>query len=342
MNHRKIVIAIGLLILGALLWSLLKPMQLKVRSVTTEPRQASSHSGVTNPTTTPNVSPALQNAQDQVARRREVVDKIQRSLATPITFYGKVVDQNGDPVPDATVNYNALDKFDAPGSQYHGQSDANGHFSISGIGGAVLSLGVRKEGYYMIDGKSANSFAYGVGPDSARRQPPTKDNPAIFVLHKRGMAEPLIHISSRTYRIPRDGTPVEVDLTTGRVSPQGHLRVEAWTEDQVKDARQHYNWRCRISVPNGGLVERKGQFDFEAPADGYNPSDEIVMPRTAEKWQPQAKRSYFIRLAGNKYARLTFYMIAQGNHFFEIESYVNPTPDSRNLEFDPNKTVKSQ
>jgi protocatechuate 3,4-dioxygenase beta subunit len=55
-----------------------------------------------------------------VAPRKEVVEKIQRSLATPITFYGKVVDQNGDPVPDATINYNSLDKFDAPGSQYQG------------------------------------------------------------------------------------------------------------------------------------------------------------------------------------------------------------------------------
>jgi hypothetical protein len=90
------------------------------------------------------------------------------------------------------------------------------------------------ENTYMIDGKSANTFAYGVGPDSVRQEPPTKDNPAIFVLQKMGMTEPLIHISSRTYRAPRNGTPVEVDLTTGRMSGQGHLRVEAWTEDRIR------------------------------------------------------------------------------------------------------------
>jgi hypothetical protein len=324
-----------------MLWWSPKPLQVKARSVRTEPRQASSPSGITNPATTPNVSTGPQTARDQVARRKEVVEKIQRSLATPITFYGKVVDQNGDPVPDATINYNSLDKFDAPGSQYQGKSDVNGDFSISGIGGAVLSVGVRKEGYYMIDGKSANSFAYGVGPDSTRRQPPTEDNPATFVLHKRRMAEPLIHISSRTYRIPRDGTRVQVDLTTGRVPPQGHLRVEAWTEDHAKDAEQHYNWRCRISVPNGGLLERKGQFDFEAPADGYKPSDEIVMPRTAEKWQPQAERGYFVKLLDGRYARVQLKMIAQGNHFFRLESHLNPS-GSNNLEFDPHKVVQLQ
>ena len=61
-----------------------------------------------------------------------------------------------------------------------------------------------------------------------------------------------------------------------------------WTADQAKDAKQHYEWRCRISVPKGGLVERKDQFDFEAPVDGYKPSDEIVMLQAAEKWQPNA------------------------------------------------------
>ena len=66
-----------------------------------------------------------------------MVEEIQEVLATPITFYGKVIDQNNAPVSDATVNYGALDKFDAPGSQYQGKSDANGNFLISGIGGAV-------------------------------------------------------------------------------------------------------------------------------------------------------------------------------------------------------------
>jgi hypothetical protein len=292
---RKWIILIGLLVVAAMvLWWLRTPQPKQPRDQVTP-----------IPEPIPSASPhaATTTSAVQSLDRTAVVESIQGALATPITFYGRVVDQNDDPVPDATVNYNALDKFDASGSQYQGKSDANGNFSISGIVGAALSVGVRKEGHYMIDGKSANTFAYGVGPDSVRREPPTKDDPAIFVLQKMGTAEPLIHISSRTYRIPRNGAPVEVNLTTGRVSAQGHLRVETWTEDQTKDAKQHYNWRCRISLPNGGLIERYGQFDFRAPADGYRPSDYIVMLRTAEKWQPQAKRNYFIQLPEGNYGR---------------------------------------
>jgi len=330
---RKWIILIGLLVVAAMvLWWLRTPQPKQPRDqVTPIPEPIPSASPHTATTTS-----AVQSLD-----RTAVVESIQGALATPITFYGKVIDQNGDPVPDATVNYSALDKFNASGSQYQGKSDANGNFSISGIVGAALSVGVRKKGYYMIDGKSASAFAYGVGPDSTRREPPTKDNPAILVLQKMGIAEPLIHISSRTYRIARNGTPLEVDLTTGQKSAQGSLRVEAWTEDQAKNAKQHYNWRCRISVPNGGLVERQDQFDFEAPADGYKPSDEIVMLKTAGKWQPQAQREYFVKFEDGRYARIQLKMIAQGNHFFRLESYLNPS-GSRNLEFDPNKTVKSQ
>jgi hypothetical protein len=83
-----------------------------------------------------------------------------------------------------------------------------------------------------------------------------------------------------------------VDLSSGEVSKKGNIRVQAWTEDQRKDAEQHYNWRCLISVPIGGLIERAGQLDFEAPPNGYKSADDIVMLQTAPRWQPQAERDY--------------------------------------------------
>jgi hypothetical protein len=230
MSQRRILVVGLVIFVGVMLWWLRRPQPNQTRE-----RVAQIAEPITSPS--PEAARTSASLQPIEERRKAVADRVRGILATPITFYGKVIDQTGDPVPDATVNYNALDKFNAPGSQYQGKSDADGNFSISGIVGAALSVGVRKEGYYMIDGKSANTFAYGVGPDSARREPPTKDNPAIFVLQKMGVTEPLIYISSRTYQIPRNGTPVEVNLTTGRMSGQGHLRVEAWTEDRAKNAK---------------------------------------------------------------------------------------------------------
>ncbi|MGH8047326.1 MAG: carboxypeptidase-like regulatory domain-containing protein [Chthoniobacterales bacterium] len=252
-----------------------------------------------------------------------------------------MIDQNGDPVPDAKIVYGATDKFDADGSNYHGKSDADGNFSISGIKGVVLTVGVAKAGYYHIHGKSNGAFAYAMDADSQTRPPPTKENPAIFLLQKMGATEPLIKVESGL-RISRNGAPVEISLATGRLKTPGDFRVEAWTHDETPDAKGHYDWRCRVSVPNGGLVERTGQFDFQAPQDGYKSSDEIKMPVTAKEWHPACERSYFIRLSDGRYARVQFEMIAGGNHYFQIEAYLNPAPGSRNLEFDPEKQVKAR
>ena len=119
--NRKTIVFIGSLVLLAMLWSLLRGQwQLISSNVSAAPKpspQASPSPPVLTATPPP-IPPTLQ------ARRKETVDKILASLATPITFYGRIIDQNGDPVPDANVNYGALDKFDAPGSQYQGKSDA--------------------------------------------------------------------------------------------------------------------------------------------------------------------------------------------------------------------------
>ena len=326
MKGKAIVISGTLIVLLVALWWLYRQSSLPVLSPSTPPRIPPTPSAVLSPE----------------ERRKAVVEQVESLLSTPITFYGKVVDQDGYPVAGADVGYSALDTFMQPGSSYRGKSDETGLFSITGIKGARLSVNVRKEGYYFIDGKSNAAFAYGSGPDGYFREPPSQHNPAVFVLQKAGATDPLIHVSGRSYRIPRNGAPVEVDLTTGQRVVHGTLRVEAWTEDHSKDTKQHYNWRCRVTVPNGGLVTRQGQFDFEAPLAGYRPSDELVMLQTADEWQPQIKREYFIKLPNEIFGRLTFYMVAQGDHFFEIESHLNPQPGNRNLEFDPKKTVKSQ
>lgn len=283
----------------------------------------------------PTASPSIE------ARSVEVAKKVLTMLATPINFYGRVVDQNGEPVPDATINYGALDKFYESGSQYQGKSDNSGNFSINGIGGAVLRVGVRKEGYYMIDGKSTGAFAYGVGPDSSTKAAPTKDKPAIFVLQKMGITEPLIVVRERQYKVAGDGRPVEVDLATGRVVPpgKGGVTFQQWANDRIRDKHDRFDWRFRITAP-GGLVERTDQFSFEAPREGYKNIAEISMPASlGEKWRYIVNKSYFTKTRTGRYARLSV-NIYGGHDYSYIEAFVNPNSDSRNLEFDPKKVVK--
>jgi len=275
--------------------------------------------------------PSTSRAQEK--SRREVINGILSVLGTPITFYGKVVDQHGYPVPNATVNYTALDKFDTSGSQYQGKSDTEGNFSVTNIGGAALEVGVRKEGYYPIYGKSNSSFAYGMEADSERKEPPTKANPAVFVLQKMGATEPLIQVGGGQIDVSKTGIPLNVDFATGR-GGQGNLQIESWIDDS---AQPRFDWRYRLSVPGGGIVERKGQFNFEAPSDGYQPSVEVNMPADTEQWSSDVLKEYFAKLPDGRYARFSIEFYAGDRNFVVFKSYLNPKIGSRNLEFDPKR-----
>lgn len=273
------------------------------------------------------------------AKTNAVIDKVVRAYQTPIAFYGRVVDQTGEPVSGASVTYAPIYDLLSNTASYTGISGAQGYFDIENIQGIALSVGVRREGYYSIKGKSANTFAYGIGTDAYRKAPPTKENPAIFVLHKMGTTEPLVR-AEQSARIPKDGTPVTVNLMTGRLSPNGNLRVEAWTE--APEGGRKFTWRCRVTVPGGGLADRTGQFEFEAPEDGYEESVEFGMRHDAEQWTSDQQRDYFVKLPDGRFARINFRMIVGGNHYFVLESFLNPKPGSRNLEYDPKQEVGAQ
>jgi hypothetical protein len=89
-------------------------------------------------------------------------------------------------------------------------------------------------------------------------------------------------------------------------------------------------------------VERTGQFDFEAPADGYREFDEISYQSTTEDWKHRFSKEYFAKLPNGTYARFKFWFTTKGTHFFEVESYLNPKAGSRNLEFDSTKIENSK
>ena len=265
--------------------------------------------------------------KSQEQARAEGVKIVEGIYSAPISFYGKVVDQFGNPVAGAKVDYSVVDKFWEKGSSYHGQSDGNGYFSITGIHGAGMTVGVTKDGYDNIDGKSDRG--YGLG-----EKLPTQDNPEILVLRKKAKAEPLYAID-RDIIVPKDGTPVEVDLKSGNpvASGQGDIKIECWASEESKDAKGHYEWHCRLSVPEGGLLKRTDpELNFNAPESGYEPSVDITMSQTAERWQPANDDQYWVKLHDGTYGRMRFRITTGGGHFASITSFVNQNPGSRNLE----------
>lgn len=268
-------------------------------------------------------------------------------FSKPFVFWGKAVDEHGAPVEGAIVDWSANNNPDPHSSGTKGRTttDPTGMFSIA-CTGVSLSIDVSKEGYYRVPTSLDNRQIGSTGGFSNAEKLGNTDmpmgkqsSPTIFKLRKKGELASLIHVTERPVKVPKDGTPVEISLTTGEVVPAGGggLEMRCWTEDQTTDAQGHYSWVCRASVPGGGLQERDNEYDFEAPPEGYRPVDNIKPPE--ERWAPVAERGYFIRTSDGHFARVNLRMRTAGEHFVVIESYFNPQLDSRNLEYDQAQQV---
>lgn len=351
MKKKRFVVLLLLVVLGA--------MTLLLWWRHARPVPSASLASITPSPTVQNSTPAASPAGPQPATTVQVPDvpghkltdqdklnigKIAQAFSAPIVFYGKVEDQFGAPVSDASIEYSVANRYFGESTRVDGgKSDEQGLFSKFGMAGAGVYVSVFKEGYYGNGNKSARSFGYGT---PSGEPPPSKEHPALFILQKMGPTEPLIKLETGSVVVPQDGTPYRLGLRRerGRLlpgMPNGDLQVELWSN--YKKPPPHgriYDWKCRISVPGGGLVERAGGFDFEAPAESYHPVFEFNMPATTDRWQPGFEKEFFLRLADGCYARIRLHVVSGGDVFVVVESYLNPKSGSRNLEFDPKKAIK--
>ena len=280
----------------------------------------------------------------QIANAGEPEEAWRKGYSAPIDFWGKVVDEEGNPIPGTRICFYVDDNPDPYGKskEFETMSDAEGYFSLEGKRGAALAIAlVAKEGWRVI--KKPEGFLRYWAKGTPGHEFSSKENPELIVMRKKGEAAELICLTHKKHSLAKDGTPVDVNLNTGERAEKGkgNLRIECWTDDQNPDEKKRYDWRCRISVPGGGLAPWKGEegFEFEAPASGYKESDEINMPKTAERWLSRIERKYFVKTTDGNHARIIIKMYARKNQFFVLDGYLNPS-GSRNLEYDPAKEIK--
>lgn len=259
------------------------------------------------------------------------------AFGTPIAFYGRVVDQFGDVVPDAKIVFSANDKEVGSNSKYYTKTDANGLFAINGIAGITLWVDVSKVGYRKIpkgDAKipSAGFFQYyDVGGGV---HVPHKNSPVMFQLQKVGTTEALVKIEKKNLRISRNGIPLSISLDQNG----GHWVVlRCWNKEiEAQVGQYQYDWRFEITVPDGGILIRKDMYEFQVPEKNFVSGDVVEMQAALPKdhWRSFLKRSYYMRFADGTYARANLEVQAGGDHFVVWESLYNPKPGSRNLESD--------
>jgi hypothetical protein len=293
-----------------------QPAELARQSASGESSHGSPEQGVPH-------APVLTVEQSEAISNRVLVE-----WQAAINFYGKVVDERSNAVSGADVQFSWTESPSENGNrEAKTETGPDGLFSLNGERGAILGVHIGKEGYYS-SRQGSDTFHYSV----MGRFIADPKSPVVFRLRKMGLVQPLVAMK-RNRAIPRDGTPVWFDLTTGNTAPgeNGDLVVRCWTQDHGKPRGQRYDWHCTVAVPGGGLVPTDEEFPFLAPEGSYAPAEEIIMPADRPDWKDDVELRFYYRLANGRYGRMKFAMIAGGQHFCMIDSVLNPS-GSRNLE----------
>jgi hypothetical protein len=257
--------------------------------------------------------------------------------------YGKVVDQDGQPVADVKVQANVDTSF-GDTSDYHTKTDAQGLFQFLGLHGGGLGIELQKEGYYFDYMLPSAQRPNGYLPDPS--------NPMVLTMWKLHGAEPMVHVKIQS-SVSCDGTTNRFDLLTTKMNGtetdihasnnNGDLFVKLTRNPLSIDSLNRYkpfNWSLTLAITNGGLEEITNIYPNEAPAEGYQPTITLNFPTNMVGWKNEINNNYYFK-SGQVYGRMTLYIDASRPSpptYFNAEIYANPN-GSRNLEFDPNKQI---
>ncbi len=213
-RKKKIVVLILFGLLLVLLWLAFRRLNEQSVKASAPPPAQSQTSGT--PTPPPHAVPGT-SRDDTKAPAPAIQQRFIALFRTPISFYGKVIDQHGEPVSQAEVEFKAYtDPLRGDVTTYARKTDNNGVFSLTGIVGAGLAVYVSKVGYRTIPQAdnvitSSALFEYAIPSDNGPSIP-TQDNPAVFTLYKYGQLEPLVKVGEKNFRIARNGLQLTVSL----------------------------------------------------------------------------------------------------------------------------------
>jgi len=111
----------------------------------------------------------------------------------PITFYGKVIDQNGSPVAGAKVDLKVgIDHFELNTSEekdYTLEADQNGNFILTNAFGSGFDISSIGKTGYELSKNTQRSYEYTVGYIFH----PDPNNPVIIKMWKKQGKEKLTH-----------------------------------------------------------------------------------------------------------------------------------------------------
>lgn len=283
-----------------------------------------------------------------VERGRLRVEDPSYQWRTPIEFFGKVLDENNQPVAGADVEIEWVGTRAVYGGDGVGHkkltADANGRFIIKGIEGKCLGVLVSKDGYHRRRSWNNGHFEY-AGFWEPEFIEPDANNPIVFHLLKKREAEPTYHLDSR-FIVKAPALETHLDLLSKPVqkAAPADLFVHITRAPDAGDYKP-FDWKIEIEGRNGSeLAESADEFMTLAPAEGYKPR--IEQEHKALSSGAWKKARFYVRnksrnfFAAVEIEAAAFYPFdgEPGAALF-VTATINPN-NSPNLEYDPLKDIR--
>jgi len=237
-------------------------------------------------------------SQGLIGKDEAVIETKMAENKKSLDVYGKVVDQNGQPVTgasvrgDVTLNTGYMSNKD---EVHVTETDADGRFSFLGLNGTGLGIWPQKDGY-IYDLKLPSKR-----PDSYQPDP---NNPIILTMWKSSGTSNLVSFSFG-YTIPFDGTPTSIDIATEKKATNGDLQITLLRSPlEVPRGGQKFDWTAKIEMIHGGLVAENDSYPYWAPENGYQPSSEFDMSSNSVPWRSTMAQDFYIRSSHGQYGRM--------------------------------------
>lgn len=285
------------------------------------------------------------------AKQRKVFTDLSAELNNDIVLFGRVVDLDGNPVPDATVRIGARVAGALPGREFpvvEVQTDATGSFVAKTFGELVSLKEIVKDGYQYRYQYNSDRMLRSAKPDKRRGHGFEPDKP--FTFHVRKLGPPafvVIHnmtfgkkvgVPSMFDLIKRQWVHREADIIAmqySSVDRDWHTDIKLWVEGEPGKMRLI----LESPDPESGFVVEKHAFAevmIEAPEHGYRPRLEIPVKSGGSPLDAYVKCQ-----GGLFYARLhvEFNEQVPGGIWINSTSFTNLS-GGRGLEYIP--SVESQ
>ena len=252
----------------------------------------------------------------------------------PITFYGKVVDQNERPVESARVSFDLVishfDQLDTETKPVSLMTDHSGLFTAAGFTAYGFNgISITKEGCKFSQ-RAPRSFVFGAGADY--KSDPTK--PTVFRMWRSSGMERLVAPSWRG-KMACDGRTNRFVLSTGQPSTAGDFEIVCWKNplNVPPPGNAHFDYKCEIAVVGGGIRPTDDEFTFLAPDSGYVPFFNVDRKKNDQVWKGSVKQEFYIKTADGHFGWLLveWYAWQTPPTIFRWECAINPS-GSRNLE----------